>query len=127
MVYLCRSCGVDAELKYLWGGPDDTTVTYYFGAIYVPNPADRFGYDSSVFGSFRVLAGVNGFAVANPHFTFHAEAVVNATYYDPSYGTVGITAFDEVAPGCSRRIGAMFEPPNARYYKPDAWHCPHNA
>lgn len=45
-----------------------------------------------------VLKSVYDGVPANPHFAFHAETLVNGTYYDPSYGTTGLITFQEAAP-----------------------------
>jgi len=50
-------------------------------------------------------------APANPHFSYHAQTVIGGTFYDPSYGSTGRVAFDEVCPPYSEDGGEFHYPP----------------
>jgi len=110
LVYLCRSCGIDAVVVWIWGGRSNTEVIYYSGV------------SGTVYGSFQVLAPKNGAAVQDPHFTFHAEPNINGKMYDPSYGNIGLITLNETAPGASRQTGPSY-PPSTRLNA--TWKCPH--
>jgi len=110
LVYLCRSCGIDAEVVWIWGGRSGTEVLYYYGS------------SGTVYGSFQVLAPKNGDAVQDPHFTFHAEPNINGKIYDPSYGNVGLISLNETAPTAARQTGPTFPPASSLE---TTWKCIH--
>jgi hypothetical protein len=86
--YLARASGIPASVVYLWGS---ASIDRY--DCYAHYEAPHY---YSV--TFRTPAPENGAAPANPHFIFHAITVSAGAFYDPSYGTVGLTVFDEVCP-----------------------------
>ena len=73
---LARSIGIDAPVRYYFGGPDASTIAEY---------ATQSGDDGSV--SFRVDRPAHDCARQNFHYRFHAVVLVDGTIYDPSYGT----------------------------------------
>lgn len=113
MRYLCRSIGIDATVKYVWGGRAPDEVLFFHST------------SGLNYGSFQVIAPVNDLAVKDPHFTYHAETVVGGTTYDPSYGTTGLITLAETAPAASRQTGSAWPPPNTLVQNAAAWKCPH--
>ena len=111
LVYLARSCGIDAVVVWIWAGTGATQVTYY-----------HLGSFPAFTPCFRVLAPKNGDAAQDPHFTFHAEVNINSKIYDPSYGNVGLINLNETAPGCSRQTGASMGSLTATTVP---WNCLH--
>lgn len=88
MIHHSKVAGIDADILYLWGGSTSNQLEQY-----------EFVDGNLVYGaSFRAgLPALDG-APSNPHFMFHVLTVSNGTYYDPSYGTTGLTVFDELMP-----------------------------
>ncbi|TWT42033.1 Alpha-agarase precursor [Phycisphaerae bacterium RAS1] len=82
--YLQHVAGCGAGVRFLWGGSSETRSDYYSGGGYV--------------ASFRTPAPQNDNVWANPHFKYHALTTSGGLYCDPSYGTFGLTVFDEFAP-----------------------------
>jgi hypothetical protein len=115
MAYLARSIGIDATVKYIWGGDAADRVVFYWAEM-APIP----GEDGNC--SFRVLVRQKDFADKDPHFTYHAQTVSGGQTYDPSYGNIGLISLNETAPGSSRQTGPAWPP--ARY-STVAWRCPH--
>jgi hypothetical protein len=114
--YLCRSAGIDGSVIYVWGGIRAGEVLFYSGT------------SPGVYGSFMVLAPKKDFASANPHFTYHAQTVVNGTTYDPSYGTTGLANPVETDPSASTQTGNAWPPPDVEERSPASaggWSCPH--
>ena len=102
---------------YLWGGCSSTTRCHY-------NYVD--GGDTYT-TTFRCDAPENDGVPADPHFVFHVEVSYNGTYYDPSYGTTGLTKFTETAPAhapypaAAQQTGSGL--PSSRHLVP--WTCHH--
>jgi hypothetical protein len=99
MAHHLRVMGIPTGVTYLWGGSS-------------PAWFDFFTFQGRTGPSFRTMAPGNGAAPPNPHFTFHALSRVNNVYYDPSYGTFGLTRFVEVMPPFSvNGTGEFHVPP----------------
>jgi hypothetical protein len=98
MIHHSKVGGIDADIQYLWGGSSKNTLEMY---SYI---AGNLVYDSS----FRANLPAHEGALLNPHFMYHVLALSNGAYYDPSYGTAGLTVFDEWMPPYS---GAFNVPP----------------
>jgi hypothetical protein len=96
---LLRSIGIDADVRYLWGG----TAA---GPSWFAHSSPR----ETV--TFRVLSPAEDDAGANPHFSFHAIVVsADEGVHDPSYGVsrytiADLTPFDEVADGGTFLVAA---------------------
>jgi hypothetical protein len=71
---LLRSIGINGTVKYIWAGPNSSTITQY-----------TIGSTQHTFPSFRLIRGANDAAALNPHFRFHAVVDISNTWYDPSY------------------------------------------
>lgn len=86
---LCRAVGIDAVPKYIWAGcASDTYCKFRWAYIayqdrYVPMQLEAPNHDD---------------ADADPHFTYHVQALSGGEYYDPSYGTTGLPTLLETAP-----------------------------
>ncbi|MBX3180563.1 MAG: hypothetical protein KF886_24720 [Candidatus Hydrogenedentes bacterium] len=129
MEHHCKVAGISASLAYLWGGSS-------------PSLMEQYVYKGWLGPTFRTTAAANGSAQANPHFLFHVLTTVGGIYYDPSYGTTGLTSFDEIMPPYSIGAGGSVSIPPAAgetAYSPSqqlgsgfpassreiTWVCPH--
>jgi hypothetical protein len=98
---LLRSVGKDATLTYTWSG--STALDVMFFRYPSGTPTAWWG------PSFKATLPQKDSALANPCFTFHCVANVGGTYYDPSYGTVGLVAFTQTA-----KAGSNYYDSNSR-------------
>jgi hypothetical protein len=122
MEYLCKSVGVDCEVVYVWGGePPDTLIRYWRGSGL--NPTHKL--HPFVWVTFWVKADQKDDAEKDPHFTYHAQTIVDGKVYDPSYGNSGLIDLIETAPGAVRVTGPKWPPPEIKEYTWNIWRCPH--
>ncbi len=86
--YLAEASGIPASMVYLWGSASGSRYDCYL----------HYEAHDYYTVTFRTPASANDAAPANPHFIYHAITTCGGVFYDPSYGTVGLTPFDEVCP-----------------------------
>ncbi len=79
-------CYVNARLLHLLslntGIPSE--VRYFYGGTVVGS-AKTFDHPGGI-ASFQTTAPAHDVAPAQAHFTYHAQTLIDGTYYDPSYG-----------------------------------------
>ncbi len=102
---------------YCWGGCSSSYFCHYkMGTWHGP--------------TFRCQRPAEDQVEANPHFTFHAQALFNNVMYDPSYGLTGWASLNEFAnPTPDHPVYGTFQsgtslPPNTNRHFVD-WTCPH--
>ena len=78
LVVLARSVGIVATSKIFYGGDSVGTVQFF-----------RFDVGGRGKASAQFDTPQHDAAVEDAHFTFHVQTLINGTYYDPSYGSVG--------------------------------------
>lgn len=100
---LTRSIGIDAIVRYLWGGRD---VTRYGG--YKRQTDDQWWLDEG-FPTIQFLEAIHDEAPLNPHFSFHAIVLSGGFYFDPSYGTADISAIGEYQIGCLAKANFPYD------------------
>ncbi len=72
---LLRSIGIDGTVRYIWAGPNASTIYLY-----------QVGSNGRIV-SFRIDRSAHeGSTETDPHFSFHAVVAANGTWYDPSFG-----------------------------------------
>jgi hypothetical protein len=86
--YLCEASGIGASVVFLWGSASTARYDCYF----------RHEAQEYYPATFRTPAPQYEGAPLNPHFIYHAITSAGGVFYDPSYGTVGLTVCDEVCP-----------------------------
>ena len=78
--------------------------------------------------SFQCDRRAEDYAEANPHFTFHVQALYNNVLYDPSYGMTGMATFKEMTPvtaNHSKMPRFQFHLNLPIYEHTVDWVCPH--
>ena len=118
MRYLARSIGLAADVQYFWRGASGESWHFIkSGGAYWPG--------SWWWGpTFQCDRPAEDFAVANPHFTFHAFTEIGGVLHDPTYNRVGLPAILESTPGSSNQLdsrAAFLASPSRR----KIWFCAH--
>ena len=103
---------------YYWWGCDSSTICYY-----------RYVKGIKIYlCSFQCDRRAEDYAEANPHFTFHVQALYNNVLYDPSYGMTGMATFKEMTPvtaNHSKMPRFQFHLNLPIYEHTVDWVCPH--